>query len=238
MYVITEKKLRKIIRERVDVRLGLSDLMSKIFGSLSDGIDTEFLNLFNSGDMTISYAEGNVDSEFVMPVPVFNGTNYAKKVTSEPQEVRTDVGNVTDSSSGKTSKRGNRPHRGYDFGTPVGTPILAIDDGVVYSINTSGIASSGGKHVSLKHSSAGLKSSYMHMNSINIKKGESVKKGQIIGLSGKTGKVTGPHLHFSLKNIVDEKWSYDKSLYDDVFSRSSIIDLDASVENSGKEKSD
>ena len=87
-----------------------------------------------------------------------------------------------------------RPHLGVDFGARRGTPLLAVNDGkVIFSGRKGGY----GNVVKIKHR-GGLVSLYAHQSRIRVKRGERVKKGQIIGYVGSTGRSTGPHLHFGL----------------------------------------
>lgn len=87
-----------------------------------------------------------------------------------------------------------RPHHGTDFGARRGTPILAVNRGKVIF---SGWMGGYGKVVKIKHS-GGYVSLYAHQSRLRVKRGQYVKKGQIIGYVGNTGRSTGPHLHFGL----------------------------------------
>ncbi len=87
-----------------------------------------------------------------------------------------------------------RPHLGTDFAARRGTPLLAVNAGkVIFSGRKGGY----GKVVKIKHR-GGYVSLYAHQSRIRVKKGEKVKKGQVIGYVGSTGRSTGPHLHFGL----------------------------------------
>ncbi len=87
-----------------------------------------------------------------------------------------------------------RPHLGVDFAARRGTPLLAVAPGkVIYS----GWKGGYGKVIKIKHS-GGYVSLYAHQKSTRAKRGQKVKKGQIIGYVGSTGRSTGPHLHFGL----------------------------------------
>jgi len=88
----------------------------------------------------------------------------------------------------------NRPHHGTDFGARRGTPLLAVNSGKVSFAGTMG---GYGKVVKIKHS-GGYESLYAHQSRIHVKRGQQVKKGQIIGYVGNTGRSTGSHLHFGL----------------------------------------
>jgi len=87
-----------------------------------------------------------------------------------------------------------RPHHGTDFGARRGTPLLAVNDGRVIFAGWMG---GYGKVVKIKHN-GGYTSLYAHQSRIRVKRGQRVKKGQIIGYVGNTGRSTGPHLHFGL----------------------------------------
>jgi len=88
-----------------------------------------------------------------------------------------------------------RPHHGTDFGARRGTPILAVNFGkVIFSGRMGGY----GKVVKIKHRN-GYVSLYAHQSRIRVKRGQYVKRGQIIGYVGNTGISTGPHLHFGLR---------------------------------------
>ncbi|MFZ5363913.1 MAG: peptidoglycan DD-metalloendopeptidase family protein [Patescibacteria group bacterium] len=87
-------------------------------------------------------------------------------------------------------------HTGVDIACPAGTPILAADDGVVTRVQY--IKTGYGHNVMIDHG-GGVVTLYAHMTTINVKNGDTVKRGQEIGLEGSTGRSTGPHLHFEVR---------------------------------------
>ena len=91
--------------------------------------------------------------------------------------------------NGKFSGR----HGGADMRAKVGTPVKAAADGVV---TLAGDFYFAGRCVYVSHG-AGFTTFYCHLSEISVKAGDEVKAGQTLGLSGKSGRVTGPHLHFS-----------------------------------------
>ena len=90
---------------------------------------------------------------------------------------------------------GRRAHKGVDLAGPVGTPVHATADGIV---SRASWFSSYGLYVSLEHSND-IQTRYAHMSRLNVAEGQSVKKGEIIGFIGTTGRSTGPHLHYEVR---------------------------------------
>ncbi|QKJ87485.1 Murein DD-endopeptidase MepM [Paramixta manurensis] len=86
------------------------------------------------------------------------------------------------------------PHKGVDFALPMGTPVLAVGDGEVIVSKRSGGA---GNYVAIRHGRQYM-TRYMHMKKLLVKAGDKVKRGDRIGLSGNTGRSTGPHLHYEI----------------------------------------
>ncbi len=88
-----------------------------------------------------------------------------------------------------------RLHAGLDFSAPTGTPIYATSDGVVQS---AGFSTDGyGNKVVINHG-YGFQTLYAHMVRVKAKAGQSVKRGEVIGYVGSTGKSTGSHLHYEV----------------------------------------
>ncbi|MAC82643.1 MAG: peptidase M23 [Arcobacter sp.] len=86
-------------------------------------------------------------------------------------------------------------HSGTDFRAKNGTAIIASNAGIV-KISQNRFYSGGTIVIDHGH---GVYSCYFHLSKMNYKVGESIKKGAVLGLSGDTGRVTGPHLHFSFR---------------------------------------
>ncbi len=90
--------------------------------------------------------------------------------------------------------RHGRPHDGIDIGVPSGTPVLSVADGEVLFAE---YFSAYGKLILIKHKN-GLFTAYAHNRKFLVSKGQKVKQGQTIAESGKTGRATGPHVHFEV----------------------------------------
>jgi murein DD-endopeptidase MepM/ murein hydrolase activator NlpD len=90
---------------------------------------------------------------------------------------------------------GRRQHNGVDLAAPRGTPVYATADGRV------GMAqwfSSYGNYVQIEHGGQ-LQTRFGHLSSYTVTEGEMVRKGQLIGYVGSTGRSTGPHLHYEVR---------------------------------------
>ena len=96
-------------------------------------------------------------------------------------------------------------HGALDYGIPIGTEVYAAAEGVVL---TAGWSNSGyGNYVCLQHSN-GMRTYYAHGNGkFYVSQGDVVKRGQLIMLSGNSGRSTGPHLHFEVR-VSPYNWSY------------------------------
>ncbi|MFF2566959.1 peptidoglycan DD-metalloendopeptidase family protein [Streptomyces sp. NPDC058084] len=90
-------------------------------------------------------------------------------------------------------------HTGIDFVASTGTSVHAVGPGTVYSAGDGGAY---GNQVVIQHAD-GTFSQYAHLSSISVSAGQTVTGGQEIGLSGATGNVTGPHLHFEMRTGPD-----------------------------------
>lgn len=86
-------------------------------------------------------------------------------------------------------------HKGLDIAIPTGTKIVSVYDGVVLKSTADDVS---GNYVKIDHG-RGIETLYMHLSRRDIQQGEQIKKGQQVGLSGATGRVTGPHLHFETR---------------------------------------
>jgi murein DD-endopeptidase MepM/ murein hydrolase activator NlpD len=93
--------------------------------------------------------------------------------------------------NGKTSS----PHLGLDFRVPSGTPVHAMNEGTVLLARPLYFE---GNFVVIDHGQ-GLLTLYLHLSEFKVKEGEQVKRGQEVGLSGGTGRATGPHLHVAVR---------------------------------------
>ena len=130
----------------------------------------EAMNIYNTVDKDLYF-----NDEFIYPINT--------KITSSFGKKRVYNGSL------------KSYHSGTDFKAAIGTPIKASNNGII-SISENRFYS--GNSIVINHGQ-GIYSCYFHLSKMNFKVGDVVKKGDIIGLSGDTGRVTGPHLHFSFR---------------------------------------
>lgn len=90
---------------------------------------------------------------------------------------------------------GRRAHNGVDLAAPTGTPIYATADGTVSKAEW---YSSYGLYVALEHGGE-IQTRYAHMSRLNVYEGQQLRKGDVIGYVGSTGRSTGPHLHYEVR---------------------------------------
>ena len=91
-------------------------------------------------------------------------------------------------------------HEGRDYGAPIGTPIYAAAEGTVIRTGNQAVR---GNYVVIRHPN-GLTTWYQHCTDIFVSKGQKVSRGQNIATVGKTGRVSGPHLHFIVEEASGE----------------------------------
>jgi murein DD-endopeptidase MepM/ murein hydrolase activator NlpD len=120
------------------------------------------------------YSKADVDINFLAPVSGIPTGSFGRRRVFNGQK--------------------RRPHSGMDFAAAKGTPVLAPSAGKVIELGDFFFS---GNLVYLDHGQ-GLISLFAHLDEIDVVLGEQVKKGQVVGKVGATGRATGPHLHWSL----------------------------------------
>ncbi len=111
------------------------------------------------------------------------------------------IGHVTQHFGERSYLYRGRPHNGLDIGAPIGTPVFAADDGRIIAVDNNDRSRVAkyqyGRYILIEHKN-NFATIYAHLSSQVVKKGDVVKRGDLIGYVGKTGYATGPHLHFGL----------------------------------------
>lgn len=157
----------------------------------------EVQNLTVSSSTVASTTGEDANADYNEKIPptfeIFDGEKYWSKPFIQPVKGRitTQFGLYRYTNGSKTAVR----HAGIDIAAELGTPVPASNDGrVVFA----GPVIRTGNSVVIEHG-GGLKTYYYHLDSIDVKAGDIVRQGDIIGKVGTTGYSTGPHLHFELR---------------------------------------
>ncbi len=94
--------------------------------------------------------------------------------------------------------QGIHNYNGVDLGCSIGTPVVAAAAGTVISVRT-GWGGGYGNHIILSHPN-GTQTLYAHLSKISVSVGQQISDGEVIGNTGNSGRSTGPHLHFEIRN--------------------------------------
>ena len=159
------------------------------------GGDEDFRQLFanwRSLDKSVSYAAPVANSSFTAAPARITTARVAipSRMPVESARLSSEYGMRTHPVLG-----GRRGHKGIDLAGPVGTPIHATADAVVGKAEW---FSSYGLYVALEHG-GDIQTRYGHMSRLNVYAGQHVRKGDVIGYIGSTGRSTGPHLHYEVR---------------------------------------
>ncbi len=166
--------------------------IAKKYSTGSQGIVDYPFNTFVD-DEIFSLAVGQV---LIVPDGTVQNVVYRAQTTPNAGAVSA-TGSFVWPISGVITQRFVWYHRGVDIATAFGTPILAADAGRI--IMAGWLASEGyGNRVMIDHGN-GYVTLYAHMSSISVTVGQTVNRGDKIGLEGSTGRSTGPHLHFEVR---------------------------------------
>jgi murein DD-endopeptidase MepM/ murein hydrolase activator NlpD len=97
-------------------------------------------------------------------------------------------------------------HQGIDFGCSIGTPCVAYKDGLVQIAhdNGDGYGNRIWLYCDVPNEKKPIRVLYAHLSRMSVGIGMHVKEGQVIGLTGESGKVTGPHLHFEIHQLPED----------------------------------
>lgn len=112
-----------------------------------------------------------------------------------------------------------KAHNGLDFIAPLGKNVYATGDGIVTFVQYS--RNGYGNEIVIDHRYS-FSSRYGHLNEIKVKEGDTIKRGEVIGTVGETGRATGPHLHYEVlfeKNPVNPSYYFDTSLTKEEFAQ-------------------
>jgi murein DD-endopeptidase MepM/ murein hydrolase activator NlpD len=142
--------------------------------------------LFEASDLSASYAQ--ILRVMEREAPLWKGIPSVSPL--EDPAMSSDYGMRRDPFTGRRAY-----HRGLDFRAPTGTRILATADGIVVKAGWSG---GYGRMVEIDHQN-GLSTLYAHASRVAVKRGQRVRRGQVVGYVGRTGRASAPHLHYEVR---------------------------------------
>jgi murein DD-endopeptidase MepM/ murein hydrolase activator NlpD len=197
-------QLAEIFSGQIDFRrLRKGDLLSVVYEALqADGetmrsgkvLSAEFVNNGKSNQAVLFRDPAHQPSQLSKgQYYTFDGQSLRKAFLASPLE-------FTRMSSGYGIRvhpitNDKRAHKGIDYAAPTGTPIRTVGDGVV---EFAGTQRGYGNVIEIKHRD-GKSTLFAHLSRIDVKKGQNVEQGSLIGAVGSTGFSTGPHLHFEFR---------------------------------------
>ncbi len=157
------------------------------------GGDEQFRSLFNgwkSMDSSAGFATSSTGNAATTPM-------FRTAAVAVPSRMPVEGASLT---SGYGMRNhpvlgGRRQHRGVDLAMPTGTPVYATADGMISKAEW---FSSYGLYIAVEHGAA-IQTRYGHLSRLAVAAGQPVKKGDLIGYVGSTGRSTGPHLHYEVR---------------------------------------
>ncbi len=165
------------------------------YGSYSESNAIEFSNIQKAKLGWSSYGNTKYVSKvmsYYYPLTASGVAGFGSPITTLNWKayVTSEFGTRKDPFTGEI-----KSHDGLDVGVPIGTPLNAVNDGTVISVD---MGSGYGTSLLIDHGN-GIVSGYAHCSELLVSSGQVVKKGQVIALSGNSGRSTGPHLHFEIR---------------------------------------
>ncbi|WP_326780904.1 M23 family metallopeptidase [Streptomyces longwoodensis] len=177
-------EVRDAERHRRDVRSRLWDLLWAVEHALADPVAVDPAGRAGHCPFGPRSTPAQVQAPAPSPFPG-EGTSWTVPTTG----YRLTAGYA------ERGRRWKHRHTGQDFAVGSGTPVRAVGPGTV-RVTTCGDGF--GNQVLVRHRD-GYFTQYAHLSRIDVRKGQKVRAGQLLGLSGATGNVTGPHLHFEVR---------------------------------------
>lgn len=172
-----------------------ADIVEPVRGEQIDPLasgDQRFKSLFASWtaiERTSPQVGGMAETAYSAP--------FAQRSVSVPSRMPLEGASLTSGYGMRTHPvlGGRRQHAGIDLAAPTGTPVYATADGIVGRADW---YSSYGLYVAVEHG-ASMQTRYAHLSRLAVAAGDNVKKGDLIGYVGSTGRSTGPHLHYEVR---------------------------------------
>ncbi len=167
--------------------------VAKRFGG--DATEIASFNGIDDGVLAVGTEIIIPDGEIAAPVPA----KQRGSAGTAPKGIVTQIGYYLRPISGGTRTQGIHGYNGVDIAAPTGTSILASAEGDVIVAKQTGWNGGYGSYIVIQHDN-GSQTLYSHASKVLVSVGQHVTRGQIIGAVGASGKATGPHVHFEIRN--------------------------------------
>ena len=207
-----EENFKSINKEIREMGVGGIPKIDSTFMSLNDELFLEYNLTMNK----FSHLQAKIDFDFDSHAKLLDQVELKEQLYLNTPSIYPAYGRISDPYGWRihpiTGKRSF--HNGLDFGNKKGSPIYATADGVVQHVSKHKYL---GKYLTLSHN-FGYQTKYGHLNKVLVKKGEIVKRGQIIAEMGNTGRSTGSHLHYEVLRYSKHRnpYNYLNKLEDDI----------------------
>ncbi len=191
----------KIKNERQINQLeNVAQTVSNVYGLGLTVPNSDDLRPMDSDDDSTASIKESIEEFNILKAASFSHIyhHYAHQFQTRVQPSIWPVNGVVKSSFGRRSdpfSGESAVHAGVDLSAAIGTPVKVTADGVIELVTTSGRY---GRLVVVDHG-GGLKTYYGHLSQFLVVPGQEVRRGEVVALSGATGRVTGPHLHYEIR---------------------------------------
>lgn len=190
--VRSKENLKEINKEIREMGMGGMPQVDSTFIFLGDA----FHNSYNSLLKKLSLAKSKTEFDVQTHDELVRKLNLKTLLYQNTPSIYPTYGRISDKYGWRrhpiTKRRSY--HQGLDFANKVGTPIYATANGVVKKTGRKKLF---GNYITLNHK-FGYQTKYAHLDKVLVKSGDTVTRGQIIGLMGNTGRSTGAHLHYEV----------------------------------------
>lgn len=210
--VRTDKNFKAINKEIREMGVGGLPIIDTTFISSDINLSEDYSLTLNK----IIQLKGKIEFDFDTHEELKDLVQLKEELYLNTPSIYPAYGRISDSYGWRTHPiTGKRNfHNGLDIGNIVGTQIYAVADG---KVSSTGQQKYFGKFIGMSHK-FGYQTNFAHLHKIYVKKGEEVKRGQIIGEMGNSGRSTGSHLHFEVLryNKYRNPYEYLNKLEDDI----------------------
>ncbi|NQT65498.1 MAG: M23 family metallopeptidase [FCB group bacterium] len=210
--VRTDKNFKAINKEIREMGVGGLPIIDTTFISSDINLSEDYSLTLNK----IIQLKGKIEFDFDTHEELKDLVQLKEELYLNTPSIYPAYGRISDSYGWRTHPiTGKRNfHNGLDIGNIVGTQIYAVADG---KVSSTGQQKYFGKFIGISHK-FGYQTNFAHLHKIYVKKGEEVKRGQIIGEMGNSGRSTGSHLHFEVLryNKYRNPYEYLNKLEDDI----------------------